>query len=96
VTFFSVATWLGFFVMLAGTLVAYRGGSGLSDAVVRGAIGFGVVLVLGYLADMLVFSAPLRMPERQQRPAAPGAVTRAVEARPSTAHEADDSEQLAA
>lgn len=56
--FFAAATNLGFLVMLAGTGVAYASGSSLSAAVVRGAIGFGITLIAGYLADVVAMSAP--------------------------------------
>ncbi len=62
--FFHGATYLGFFVLLAGAGLAYRGGSGLSEAVLRGIIGFGLVLVVGYVADVVAIGAALK-PERR-------------------------------
>lgn len=56
--FFAAATNLGFLVMLAGTGVAYASGSSLSAAVTRGAIGFGITLIAGYIADVVAMGAP--------------------------------------
>lgn len=69
--FFAAATNLGFLVMLAGTGVAYASGSSLAAAVTRGAIGFGITLVAGYLAAVVAMSAPARRVHEVDGPAGP-------------------------
>jgi hypothetical protein len=93
VTFFAAATYVGFFVLLAGAGLAFRAGDAPGEAVIRGAIGFGLVLVCGYVADVVVMSAPLRPKARVTQGPLIKTITALSEGASGTPGDDDNNEQ---
>ncbi len=58
-TFFTAGTYGGGLVFIGGGLLALRAGTDPGIAFLEGLVGFGLMLLFGYVAELFVMSGPL-------------------------------------